>query len=142
MGGNKKYDKYVTENQYRYASVLGKGMYFGLLALLVTFVVYTLGILDSYVPFDRLSACWNLPASEYLHVNHIPDGWGWLKMVGYGDFLNFIGIAMLAGTTIVCYIVVIPDFLRNKDYLYSTIAILEVLVLMIAASGLISVGGH
>lgn len=142
MTGNEKYDKYVTQDQFRYASVLGKGMYIGLLTLLITFVIYTLGILAPYIPLDKLSACWHVSAAEYLHSNNIPDGWGWMRMLGYGDFLNFIGIVMLAGTTIICYMAVVPALFRSRDYIYATIAVLEVLVLVVAASGLIAVGGH
>jgi len=142
MAEIKTIDESVLENQYRYASVLGKGMYLGLLALLATFTIYTLGLLDSYIPFEKLSSCWNMPVSEYLHLNHVPQGWGWIKLVGYGDFLNFIGISILSGTTILCYISIIPGLLRSKDYLYTFIAIAEVLVLVIAASGFIAAGGH
>ncbi|NOY70241.1 MAG: DUF1634 domain-containing protein [Deltaproteobacteria bacterium] len=142
MTGNEKYDKYVTQDQLRYASVLGTGMYLGLLALLITFVIYTLGILTPYIPLDKLSACWHIPAAEYLQSNNIPDGWGWVRMLGYGDFLNFIGIVMLAGTTIICYMAVVPALFKNRDYIYAAIAVLEVVVLVVAASGVIAVGGH
>jgi hypothetical protein len=63
-------------------------------------------------------------------------------MVGKGDFLNFIGIAFLSGVTILCYMVIIPIFFRKKDTVYGIIAIIEVAVLVLAASGLLRGGGH
>ena len=60
--------------------------------------------------------------------------------MGYGDFLNFLGIAFLAAVTIICYLSVIPTFLKKKDYVYATFALVEALILTLAASGLLAVG--
>jgi hypothetical protein len=61
-------------------------------------------------------------------------------MLAKGDFLNFVGIAILAGVTIICYLAIVPTLLRKKDRAYLTMAIVEVLVLALAASGILSVG--
>ncbi len=71
-----------------------------------------------------------------------PTGWNWVGLVGKGDYLNFVGIAMLSGLTILCYLVILPILFRKKDTAYAIIAIAEVLVLSLAASGLLKVGGH
>jgi hypothetical protein len=42
----------------------------------------------------------------------------------------------------VCYIGVIFKFLKTKEYILVAIAILEVLVLSAAASGVLKTGGH
>ena len=63
-------------------------------------------------------------------------------MLGKGDFLNFVGIAFLAGITIPCYMRIAPILFRKKDTVYGIIAIIEVLVLSIAASGIMKAGGH
>ena len=49
---------------------------------------------------------------------------------------------MLSGLTILCYLVILPILFRKKDTAYAIIAIVEVLVLSLAASGLLKVGGH
>ncbi|MBW2217882.1 MAG: hypothetical protein JRF40_00080, partial [Deltaproteobacteria bacterium] len=64
----------------------------------------------------------------------------WLSMLEYSDFLNFIGIALLAGVSIVCYAAIIPTLFRNDDKVFGIIAILEVIVLSFAASGILAVG--
>ena len=56
--------------------------------------------------------------------------------------MNFLGIAFLAGVTIVCYLRILPILFAKKDRIYALIALLEVLVLSLAASGLLSSGGH
>ncbi len=126
--------------QVRYASILEKGMYVGLLLLFITFAIYALGIMRPYIPLDRISSYWSVNVHDYLHHANIKTGWHWVGMLHYGDFLNFIGIAILAGVTIICYLAVIPILLRNKDWVYATLAFLEVLVLSLAASGILAVG--
>ena len=61
-------------------------------------------------------------------------------MLQYGDFINFIGVAILAGVTIICYLAIVPILLQNKETIFAVIAILEVLVLVFAASGIVTVG--
>lgn len=130
----------ASDEQVLYASLLNKGMYLGLLMLFITFALYVFGIVDPYIPVEKLSDYWTLSSHEFLEHFNIQDGWGWVAMLGYGDFLNFIGIAFLSAVTIICYAAIVPTLLKNKDTIYAVIAILEVIVLTAAASGLISAG--
>jgi hypothetical protein len=135
-------------DQLLYAGILAKGMYLGLGILLVTFALYISGILQPGIPIEELPRLWILSAHEYLvtvnneflHRPEIVVGWGWMGVLGLGDYLNFIGIALLAAVTIVCYIGILPNLFRKKDWIYATIAVLEVLILSLAASGIIAVG--
>ena len=61
-------------------------------------------------------------------------------MVNYGDFINFIGVAVLAGVSIICYLAIVPILLKNDDKVFAVLALLEVLVLSLAASGIFKVG--
>lgn len=128
--------------QLAYARILDKGMKIGLIAIIITFIVYLTGILTPYIPVNDLPKYWGLSVHKYLEETGIHPGWSWLSMLGKGDFLNFAGIAFLAGITVICYLRVIPIFFRKKDIAYSIFAIIEVLVLVLAASGLLKVGGH
>jgi len=132
----------ATPEQALYARILEKSMLIGLFVLLVTFVIYVFGIMKPYIPLDKISGYWHLSVHDYLnHPDlHIKAGWGWLGMIGYGDFLNFVGVAILAGVTILCYISIIPTLFRNNDKLYAVLAALEVIILATAASGILAVG--
>jgi hypothetical protein len=130
----------ATPEQLLYAKILEWGMYFGLLILFITFGLYTFGILDPYIPLDNISKYWSYNVNDYLEHAEIKAGWAWLGMVKYGDFINFIGIAILAGVTIICYAAIVPTLLKNKDTVYAIIAVLEVIVLSAAASGILAVG--
>jgi len=134
--------------QLLYAKVLQIGMYAGLVILFITFGLYVSGIMAPAVPLDQVSNYWHLGVHEYLetvnqnhwHLDHPPTGWAWLTMLGRSDFLNFIGIAILGGVTIICYLAIIPTLVRKKDNAYLAMALLEVLVLTLAASGILAVG--
>jgi hypothetical protein len=132
----------ATEEQVAYAKLLDTGMKAGLLLVMTTFVIYLSGALAPHVPVSDLPKYWGMPVNEYLQNTHIPRGWAWLGMIGKGDFLNFVGIAFLAGITVACFAKITPMLFRKKDFLYGVFAIIEVLVLTLAASGILKAGGH
>ena len=61
-------------------------------------------------------------------------------MLGKSDFLNFSGIAILGGITVICYLAIVPTLLRKRDHAYLVMTLLEVFVLGLAASGILAVG--
>jgi hypothetical protein len=132
----------IAEEQLVYSSVLDVGMKIGILVLIATFAVYALGVLAPHIPVDDLPQYWSLPVKKYLAVTGIHPGWGWIGMLGKGDFINFVAIAFLSGVTIACYLAIIPVFFRKKDAIYGWLCVLEVLVLALAASGILKGGGH
>jgi hypothetical protein len=132
----------ATEEQVLYANILNKGMMIGLLCLVVTFAVYALGVLEPRIPLAKVQEYWVMPVDEYLELSGIHAGWAWTGQLGKGDMLNFAPIAFLSGLTIICYLAIVPGLLRKKDKAYVVLALLEVLVLAVAASGILGAGGH
>ena len=132
----------ATPEQILYAKLLEIGMYMGLLILFITFALYAFGVMDPYIPLENISKYWTMNVNDYLHHTNIKAGWAWVGMLKYGDFINFVGIVILAGVTILCYAAIIPMLLKNKDRVYAVLAILEVIILTVAASGILGVGGH
>lgn len=132
----------ATEEQLAYAKILDLGMKVGLAILTFTFVIYLSGIIPPHIPRAEVSQYWSLPVTEYLEVTGIHPGWSWIGMLGKSDFMNFVGIAFLAGVTIFCYLRIVPILFRKKDTVYAILAIIEVLVLTLAASGILKGGGH
>ena len=104
----------ATPEQLLYAKVLEWGMYIGLLILFITFAIYAFGIMKPFIPLTEISQHWSKSVHEYLHDANIQAGWAWLGMLKYGDFVNFIGIAILAGVTILCYLSIVPTLLTSK----------------------------
>jgi hypothetical protein len=140
----------ATEEQVLYAAILEKGMYAGLGLMIITFALYVFGIVPSVVPLSEISIYWSTPVHDYLvaintnflHWEELPTGWSWMKLLGYGDFLNFLPIAILSGITIVCYCVIVPGLFARKDKAMAIMALAEVFILTLAASGLLAVGAH
>ena len=53
-------------------------------------------------------------AHEFNQAFNVPTGWGWTSLVAKGDYLNFVGIAMLGGLSILCYLVILPILIRKR----------------------------
>jgi hypothetical protein len=138
----------ASNEQLLYANILEKGMLIGLVLMFITFGLYIFGIMPSVVPLDKVSDYWNQPVHLYLEVikndflnwEHHPTGWTWLKLVGKGDFINFVPIAMLSGVTIACYLAIVPGLFKRGDKAYAIMALAEAVILALAASGLLAVG--
>lgn len=128
--------------QLRYANTLFYGAYFGLGLLALTYILYVAGIMEPQIPLDQLVILWSGSAADYRAAGSIPQGWGWVSLLHKGDIANFVGIVVLAGLTIVCFIQLCVDFLRRRDHLMAILALLEVLVLSLAASGVLVSSGH
>ncbi|NIM52709.1 MAG: hypothetical protein GTO22_26265 [Gemmatimonadales bacterium] len=138
----------IDEEQVLYAKILQIGMYIGLALLLLTFALYVSGIVAPSVPVEQLPEYWGMNVHDYLeatnedhlHREEPVTGWSWLAVLGNGDYLNFLGIALLSMVTIVCFLGIVPTLVRKKDKAYAIIALLEVAILTLAASGILSVG--
>ena len=132
----------TPQEQIVYANLLLIGVWFGLFLLVVTYTLYLTGILPPHVPIHEVPNTWGVGVDQYLHDTQSPNGWGWISFLGTGDFLNFVGFAFLALTTLACYLVLMRAYASRKDWIYFAICGLEIVVLAVAASGLLGAGGH
>ena len=132
----------ASEAQLFYANLLNRLTLAGFALLVIAFFIYISGVMGSYVPMNEITQLWTKSSHNYMQTANIHAGWDWVSKIGYGDFLVYVPIVILAGVTIVCYIGVIFKFLKSKEYILVVIAILEVIVLSAAASGFLKSGGH
>lgn len=126
--------------QLRYARWLDWGTRVGLVVLVVAFIAYGLGLIEPHVPHERLPEVWNLPVSEFLVATGSPSGWQWVQLLHRGDIVNLIGIALLTGCSLLCLLVVVPVYARRGDRVYVAICVAEIVVLLLAASGVLTSG--
>jgi hypothetical protein len=131
-------DRQDTQVQETYARWLDFGARTGFAVSLVTLLVYLSGALVPFVAMERLAALWRLPVGRYLELTGGPAGWGWTRLLGYGDYLNLAGVALFATVSIVCYLRALPALLAHGDRLYALIAAAQIAVLLLAASGLLN----
>lgn len=121
-----------------YARRMAIGATIALVMIVVELIAYVSGVLSPYVPLRDLPGLWGMPMKEYLAAAKVPVGWGWLELAGKGDYVNFIGIALLASIPIACYIGALRHFLATRERAYAALAAAQIFVILAAASGLLN----
>jgi len=132
----------ASREQIIYANLLIIGVWAGIIILVATYAIYLTGILAPHIEISAIPKLWGKGVGEFLEITHSPQGWGWVALLAKGDFLNYIGFVLLALMTIFCYLVLVRGYVRQKNWIFATIALLEIVVLSVAASGLVGGGGH
>lgn len=130
----------VQADAQRYALLLDWGTRVGLVLLVLSFTAYVTGLLAPHVPLERLPSLWNLPVDTYHAVTHTPEVFDWMALIRHGDRINMIGIAVLAGCSVPPLLALIALFLKQRDAVYAVICAFEVMVLLLAASGVLTSG--
>jgi uncharacterized membrane protein len=138
-----KKNSYTPEEQIKYANLLFWGAWVSIGILVITFLIYVSGLFSPYIPLQEITKCWCVPVDEYIHNTGIPVGWGWVTLLDKSDYFNFIGIVILASMTGICFVcTLLPAYIKKKDWVYTIIVILQLVVLAVATSGVLGSGGH
>ncbi len=128
----------ISPDQRRFAAVLEAGMRCGLVLLVLGLVAYVAGWVAPAVPLESLPQYWGMSVAEYHRATGAPDGWGWLAHFGAGETLPMVGIAVLCSAALLAIIVLLISCVRRRDWPYVAIASLEIAVLLLAASGVLT----
>lgn len=128
-------------DQQIYARWLDWGTRLSLAVLVAAFLAYVFGLTPAALPLAEMPRFWRLPLERYLALSGSPTGWGWVAMLDKGEYQNLVGVALLGLVTVVCYLRVLPLLLERRERLQAAIVAAQVLVLLLAASGLLA-GGH
>ena len=127
----------LPPEQLPYAKVLHWSTLVGFIVLILTFAAYMFGWLPATVPLEQLPHLWSLSAGDYLKATGTPTGWSWLFMMGKGDFASLLGVAILSGSSIACIAAIMPVYAKTRNTTYLVICVMEILVLLLSASGII-----
>ena len=100
-----------------YARWLDWGTRISLAVLVISFLAYLARAFEPLVPLERLPEVWTLPAARYLELTGAPSGWQWLSQLDKSDYLNLLGVSLLALVTAVCYLRVLVFFLQRGERL-------------------------
>jgi hypothetical protein len=123
--------------QRRYARWLVRGTRLGLVLLVLGFAAYATGLVAPHVPIERLPSLWRQAASNLLDETGVRAGWGWAELLHRSDMIALAGIALLASCSIPCLAAAMPVFKRRGETIFVAICILQIAVLVLAASGIL-----
>ncbi len=129
-----------TREALLFARTLQVGTWLSLAVLILAFAGYVSGAVRPLVAIEELPKVWGLRASDFAARAGVPRGWGWISLLCYADLQSLLGVAMLAGLSFVAYLSLLPVFLRKGDTPYALISAVQLVVLLLAASGLVSTG--
>ena len=124
--------------QGRYARLLAWGVQVGLALLVASFLLYVFGIVAPHMPIERMPELWRMSASHLAMETGVRAGWGWAGFLPRGDMLVLAAIAILSTCSVLCIAAIAPIFRARGDRVFVAICVLEVLVLLLAASGVLA----
>jgi hypothetical protein len=127
--------------QLRYAMLIEWGTRIGLLVLALSFGAYVSGLVPAHVPLERLPQLWSQPVGHFVAATGAPTGWGWLQLLHRSDVLGLAGIAILSVCSVVGLLALVPMYAARRDRTFAVLCLLESLVVLLAASGLLT-GAH
>jgi hypothetical protein len=124
-----------------YARWLDRASKAGFALCLCAFIVYAGGLLPPYLPLSELPRYWSLPVNRFVAVTGMPQGWNWVRLLGYGDVLNLGAVALLALVTPACYARLLLRLVAERDWLQAWLVAAQLVVLVAAASGRLAGSG-
>ncbi len=127
----------LDEAQRIFARWLDAGTRVAFVVLAAGFAAYAGGLLPPLLPFADLPRLWGLPLAQFIAASGAPTGWDWLAVAHRGDYFNYAGIALLASIVVAAYLRMLP-LLARRARVFAVLAALEIVVLLVAASGLLN----
>ncbi|CAA7599932.1 membrane af1562 transmembrane [Acididesulfobacillus acetoxydans] len=132
-------DSEVSLEQNRYASILLVCSWAGIFVMSVTFLLYMGGLFNPVIEPSQIPRYWQMNVHQYALATHAPNGWTWLGLLNHADYLCLVGLAFLGTVSVLGYVSLLIDYLRKKDVPYIAMVSLEIVVIVLAASGIIHV---
>lgn len=126
--------------QLRYARVLEWASRAGLAVLVLSFAAYVSGLMESHVPPQELPQLWVHPVDRFIELTGSPRGWGWIRWLHQGDIAGLLGIAVLAGGSVLCLLSLLPLYAARRDWAFVGISLAGAVVILLAASGWLGAG--
>lgn len=131
----------VSEEQELMAGSLFYLANSALVLMVACFFVYVTGLLTPAVPIEDIPAAWHLRTADYIAQTGTPTGWEWVRELPAADMLSMGSIVVLSTVVIFGFLRTLPVFARRKNAAFVAIALGQIVVLILAATGVLT-GGH
>lgn len=125
----------------RFALWLEWGTRIGMVVMVVSFVAYLSGWWPARIAPAELERWWGMPLAQFIEHTRAPTGWQWLYALHHAENSAVFGVAVLASCAVPALLALVPLFHSRGDRRYVLLSLAVALVLVVAASGLVS-GGH
>lgn len=126
----------VSSEQKKYANILWVCSWSGICIMVITFVLYMAGLFNPLVEPSKMPLYWGMNVHRYAQATHAPSGWNWLAMLNHADYFNLVGLAFLGVVSTLGYLSLLVDYFRKRDTPYILMVGLEIVVIVLAASGI------
>ncbi|TCD48225.1 hypothetical protein [Chlorobium sp. N1] len=130
----------VHHEQLAYAGVLDRLSHLAMLFLAGGYMTYVFRLLPQKVGIADIAANWHLRASEMQARLDAPVGWSFIaspESFLRGDALSYLSIILVCMIPVACLLWTAPSFFREKRPVFGIIAILQVVILAVASSGIL-----
>ena len=127
-----------VSEQHIYAKLLDWSAKVGFLSLIVAFLSYVFDLLPGFTPPGEMNRLWSLSLHSYLSESGMPVGWRWSASLHHGDFASLACVAFLASASLPCLLILMSIYARRRDRLFATICALEIAILALSASGILT----
>ncbi len=135
--------RYADGVQLAYAATLDIVSHVVIVALALGYIVYLFRILPLDLPIEAVAGNWHLSSATLASKYAVHNGWSCFSGISpllHGDAISYASIVILAMATTFCLLTAIVMYLRGRNIMYAVMALLQVLVLSVAASGLLFAG--
>ncbi len=132
--------RYASDNQLLLATLYRFVTLIGFTFIAAGFVLYVSGVLPARIPVDEVSSYWHLSAQEYAAQTGTPYGWDLIREIATGDMISLASLVLMALAVIVCLVIMVFAFLKSRNLIFAAAAVVQTVVLVLAASGVVS--GH
>ncbi len=127
--------------QALYARWLARGTKLSLVAMVLGYVVYVMGWLPAAMSPDDVARRWGLSAAEFVASTGARAGWAWLGRLPDAQALALAGVALLAACSLPALVGLVQAFRARGDKRCAMLAVAQIAVIVLAASGVVA-GGH
>jgi hypothetical protein len=134
---------YADRVQLAYAKTLDFVSHAIIVVMAAGYAFYLLRLLPNTIPIELIARNWGLNSSDLRSQLHHHCGWSCFSSIPallHGDALSYASVIFLSMATMLCLITALFAFLAEKNRIFMVMAIMQILVLGVAASGVFATG--
>ncbi len=128
--------------QLAYAKIIYRLANIGIVIMTISYVLYMTGYPKPFLPIGKLVQLWETRSVEFIEITQMPVGFDLIHHLAQSDIISLMSIIFVSSITIIGYVRILPYFLKENDLPYTLITILQILVFILAAGGILSFGSH